>query len=135
MSERLSRDQNIESESEKAERESLIEKYNKRLEFLESNENKPTKEGSLDAYHISKIYFEEAIRILKSEGVVVYNKWYKNNYLQNLRGDKHGTIHLSEYARKNNLTNTEFLREHLLARAQGEAVKKEIEKEKEKADK
>ena len=135
MSERLSRDQNIESESEKAERESLIEKYNKRLEFLESNENKPTKEGSLDAYHTFKIYFEEAIRILKSEGVVVYNKWYKNNYLQNLRGDKHGTIHLSEYARKNNLTNTEFLREHLLARAQGEAVKKEIEKEKEKADK
>ena len=34
-------------------------------------------------------------------------------------------------ARKNNWTNTEFLREHLLARAKGEVTRKAIEEENE----
>ena len=127
MSEKMSGNQNI--ESEESERESLVEKYQKRLEYIESDENKLTKNSSLDLYYTQKIYCEEAIRILKNEGLTSYNRWYKTNYLQNLRENKHGIIHLSEYARNNNLTNSEFLRLHLLARAQGEAVKKEIEKD------
>ena len=105
------------------------------MEYLESEDYLATKQDSLDAYHVQKIYFEEAIRILKQDSLETYKKWHKNNYLQNLRANRHGVIHLSEYARTHNMTNTEFLREHLMARAQGEAVRDEVEKEKrEKAD-
>lgn len=100
------------------------------MEKLESVDYQPTKEESLDSYYTAKIYFEESIRILRNDGLNAFKIWYQNNYLQNLKQSKHGTIHLSEYARKNGMTNTEFLREHLLASAQGEAVQKEIEKEK-----
>lgn len=99
------------------------------MEKLESEDYRPTKEESLDSYHSAKIYFEESIRILRNDGINAFRIWHQNNYLQNLKQSKHGTIHFSEYARINNLTNTEFLREYLHARAQGEAAQKEIEKE------
>jgi len=88
-----------------------------------------------DDWYVNKILITEGLKILKSEGIEKFNKWFERDWLPIMEKDeqnilKYGTVHMAELARKEGWTVNDFLHEHLLARAQGEAVQKEIEKEK-----
>ena len=90
---------------------------------------------SSDSWEVGRIIHEEAIKILQRDGVDSYNKWSERDrnpiFLRDSQNfSRLGTVHMAELAKKEGWTVNQFLREHLLARAQGQAVRKEIEKNK-----
>ncbi|PIU86998.1 hypothetical protein COS66_03150 [Candidatus Berkelbacteria bacterium CG06_land_8_20_14_3_00_43_10] len=133
MSEKLPSDQNI--ESEELERESLIKLHKDNLLYLFSRECDGLKKENPDGWEVSKILTQEAIKILEENGLIPYKSWFKQNWSPlNQRDSQNfsrlGTVHMAKLAKEEEWTVNQFLREHLLARAQGEAVRKEIENEK-----
>lgn len=95
----------------KSEKERLINNLKEELSDWQEVEDEFLKAGDMDTYHALIIYHKGLIKILEDEGVESYNK-HKKYFKERLKSD-HATLHMLEWAKKHDMTNTEYLRWHL----------------------